>query len=138
MIAYVDSSVVARFVLRQPDRLAELTTFDQRVTSQLTQLECLRALDKVRMDDGMASDEVLARSLVLYGLLRSMMRVAVSRAVLERGSASFPLPVKSLDAVHMGTALHLRERGYPEMVFATHDRQQARLALLLGFPVIGS
>jgi hypothetical protein len=137
VIAYVDSSVVARFVLRQPDRLVELTTFDQRFTSQLTQLECLRAVDKVRMDDGLASDEVFARTLALYQLLRGMRRVAVSRAVLERGSASFPLPAKSLDAVHLGTALHLRERTYPQMTFATHDRQQARLALLLGFPVIG-
>jgi hypothetical protein len=137
VIAYVDSSVVARFVLRQPDRLVELTTFDQRFTSQLTQLECLRAVDKVRMDHGLASDEVFARTLALYQLLRGMRRVAVSRAVLERGSASFPLPVKSLDAVHLGTALHLRERTYPQMTFATHDRQQARLALLLGFPVIG-
>jgi hypothetical protein len=137
VIAYVDSSVVARFVLRQPDRLVELTTFDQRFTSQLTELECLRALDKVRMDDGLAADEVLARSLVLYQLLRSMGRVAVSRAVLERGSASFPLPVKSLDAVHVGTALRLRERAHEHMAFATHDRQQARLALLLGFSVVG-
>ncbi len=137
MIAYVDSSVVARFVLRQPDRLVDLTTFDERFTSQLTQLECLRALDKLRADDGLGPDEVLGRSLVLYRLLKGMRRVAVSRAVLERGSASFPLPVKSLDAVHLGTALHLRERAYPEMTFATHDRQQARLALLLGFRVIG-
>jgi hypothetical protein len=137
MIAYVDSSVVARFVLRQPDRLVEVTTFDQRFTSQLTQLECLRAVDRARMDDDLPPDEVLARSLALYGLLRGMKRVAVSRAVLERGSASFPLPVKSLDAIHMGTALHLRERSYPQMTFATHDRQQARLALLLGFPVLG-
>jgi hypothetical protein len=137
VIAYVDSSVVARFVLRQPDRLVELTTCDQRFTSQLTQLECLRALDKARMDDDLAPDEVLARSLALYQLLRGMRRVAVSRGVLERGSASFPLPVKSLDAVHLGTALHLRERTYPQITFATHDRQQARLALLLGFPVLG-
>ncbi len=137
MIAYVDSSVVARFVLQQPDRLVELTTFDQRFTSQLTQLECLRAVDKTRMDDNLTPDEVLVRSLALYQLLRGMRRVAVSRSVLERGSASFPLPVKSLDAVHLGTALHLRERGYPQMTFATHDSQQARVALLLGFPVLG-
>ena len=137
MIAYVDSSVVARFVLQQPDRLDELTTFDKRLTSQLTQLECLRAVDKARMDHDLTPDEVLVRSLALYQLLRGMSRVAVSRAVLERGSASFPLPVKTLDAVHVGTALHLRERAYPQIAFATHDRQQASLALLLGFPVLG-
>jgi hypothetical protein len=89
------------------------------------------------MDDDLTSDEVLVRSLALYQLLRGMRRVAVSRSVLERGSASFPLPVRSLDAVHQGTALQLRERRYPQMALATHDTQQARLALLLGFPILG-
>jgi predicted nucleic acid-binding protein len=137
VIAYVDSSVVARFVMRQPDRLTELASFEQRLTSQLTQLECLRALDRARIAEGLASDEILARSLVLFEQLRRMKRVSVSRSVLERGGSSFPLPVKALDAVHLATALQLRDRGQFDLVFATHDRQQGKAALALGFTVIG-
>jgi predicted nucleic acid-binding protein len=137
VIAYVDSSVVVRFVLRQSGRLDELASFDERLTSQLTQLECLRALDRARLAEGLDPDVVVARSLVLFDLLRRMRRVALSPSVLDRGGQAFPVPVKALDAIHLATALRLRERGRPGLVFATHDRQQGKAALVLGFSVIG-
>ena len=49
MIAYVDSSVLLRFILDQPDRLVELTRFDERLTSAVTEVECLRAVDASRV-----------------------------------------------------------------------------------------
>ena len=137
MNAYVDSSVIMRFVLRQPGRLTELASFDERLTSLLAELECLRALDRARLAEGLDPDVVVARSLVLFKLLRRMKRVAVSRSVLDRGGQAFPVPVKALDAIHLATALRLRERGRPDLVFATHDRQQGKAALALGFSVVG-
>jgi hypothetical protein len=38
----------------------------------------------------------------------------------------------------VATALVYRERRAPDLVFATHDRRQARAAAALGFEVIGS
>ena len=137
MIAYVDSSVLCRVVMRQPNRLEELETCSQRLTSLLTQIECLRAIDKARLDEGLDDDEILARRLVLFEQLRRMARVAVARSLLDRAGSSFPLPVKALDAIHLATAMQLRERRYRELVFATHDRQQGRAALALGFEVVG-
>ena len=137
MIAYIDSSVLSRVVMRQTDRLVELETCEQRFTSQLTQAECLRAIEKARLDEGLGPDEILARRLILFDQLRRMSRVAVSRAVLDGAGASYPLPVKTLDAIHLATAVRLRERGIPGLVFATHDRQQGRAALALGFRVVG-
>lgn len=123
--------------MRQPNRLVELETCTQRLTSLLTQLECLRAMDKARLDEGLDQDEILARRLVLFQQLRRMSKIAVARSVLDRAGSSFPLPVKTLDAIHLATALQLRERRYHELVFATHDRQQGRAAAALGFEVIG-
>ena len=137
MIAYVDSSVVCRVVMRQPDRLADVEKCTLRLTSLLTQLECLRAIDRARLDEGLDQDEILARRLVLFEQLRRMSRIAVARSLLERAGSSFPLPVKALDAVHLATAMQLRERRYRELVFATHDRQQGRAAAALDFEVIG-
>jgi predicted nucleic acid-binding protein len=137
VIAYVDSSVVSRVVMRQPNRLVGLETSTQRLTSLLTQLECLQAIDKARLDEGLDQDEILARRLVLFQQLRRMSKIAVARSVLDRAGSSFPLPVKTLDAIHLATALQLRERRYRELVFATHDRQQGRAAAALGFEVIG-
>jgi predicted nucleic acid-binding protein len=137
VIAYVDSSIVCRVVMRQPDRLADVEKCTLRLTSLLTQLECLRAIDRARLDEGLDPDEILARRLVLFEQLRRMSRIAVARSVLERAGSSFPSPVKALDAVHLATAMQLRERRYHELVFATHDRQQGRAAAALDFEVIG-
>jgi predicted nucleic acid-binding protein len=137
VIAYVDSSVVVRYLLLQPNRLADLTSCEQLVTSQLTQLECLRTLDKARIEERLVPDEIIARSAALFSQLRRMRRVAVSRSILDRGGSSLPLPVKALDAIHLATALQFREREEPDLLFATHDRQQGRAALALGFQVIG-
>jgi len=123
--------------MRQPNRLVGLETSTQRLTSLLTQLECLQAIDKARLDEGLDQDEILARRLVLFQQLRRMSKIAVARSVLDRAGSSFPLPVKTLDAIHLATALQLRERRYRELVFATHDRQQGRAAAALGFEVIG-
>lgn len=137
MIAYVDSSVIVRIVMRQPNRLAGLGAFDARVTSWLTQAECLRTLDRARLTDGLAGDDMLERAAVVHMMLRRMRRVAVSRSVLERAGASLPLPLKALDAIHLATALQLREHGGADLVFATHDRLQGKTAAALGFDVIG-
>jgi len=137
VIAYVDASVFSRFVMRQADRLIDLVACEQRLTSQLTQLECLRAIDRARLVERLDGDEILARRLVLFEQIRRTRRVPIVRSVLDRASSSFPLPVKALDAIHLATAEQLRERRYPELVFATHDRQQGRAALALGFEVIG-
>ena len=71
MIAYVDSSVVVRFVFLQPNRLTELPSFEELVTSQVTQLECLRTLDKARMEEPLGPDEVIARSAALFSQLQA-------------------------------------------------------------------
>ena len=49
MTAYVDSSILLRLVLRQPDALSEWRQIEQGVSSALTLTECLRTLDRVRL-----------------------------------------------------------------------------------------
>jgi hypothetical protein len=44
---------------------------------------------------------------------------------------------KSLDALHLTSAMLLRERLRIAPIFATHDSQQARAARALGFDCIG-
>jgi predicted nucleic acid-binding protein len=82
-------------------------------------------------------DETLARRLILFEQIRRTSRVPIVRSVHDRASSSFPLPVTALDAIHLATAEQVRERRYPGLVFATHDRHQGRAALALGFEVIG-
>ena len=83
MIAYVDSSVVVRIVMQQPNTLAGGWTRSMlRVTSWLTQAECLRTCGQgtaAGRAGGRATTCWSAPRIVEHMLLRRMRRVAVSR-----------------------------------------------------------
>ena len=137
MSVYVDSSVFMRFVMQQPDRLDEVSSFDERITSQLTQAECLRTLDKAMLTRGLTPEGMTVRATVVHHMLRQTRRVRVTRSVLDRAGSAFPLPIRTLDAIHLATALQIRDRGHEDLLFATHDRLQGKTALALGFRVLG-
>ena len=48
-----------------------------------------------------------------------------------------PLPLKTLDAIHLVTAVEWREK-VGDLAFAAHDHQLARAARDLGFHVLGA
>ena len=137
MIAYIDSSVILRFVLDQPDRLDDARRFAFRVTSVLTEVECLRAVDSVRLRRELGEDEHFAKRREVFAQMRRMQRITPARSVLRRAGDAFPTSLKALEAIHLATALQWRDRRAPELVFATHDRQLGRAAAALGFEVIG-
>lgn len=137
MIAYVDSSVLLRFILGQPDPLSDLLRFDSRVTSFVAEVECLRGVESARSRGQLTGDEAADRRRIAYAQLRRMRRLAVSLPVLRRAGEPYPLPIKSLDAIHLASALVVRDREAPDLVFATHDQQLGRLAAAMDLPVIG-
>lgn len=138
MIAYVDSSVLLRFVLQQPDAAYELRGFDERVTSMLAEVECMCGIDAAHARGDLDPKEWEERRDVAHRQLRRMRRLMPSRSVLRRAGEPLPGPLRPLDAIHLATALSWRERRAPELVFATHDRRQARAARALGFEVLGA
>ena len=137
MIAYVDSSVLLRFILDQPDPLSDLLRFDSRVTSFVAEVECLRGVESARSRGQLTGDEAADRRRIVYAQLRRMRRLAVSLPVIRRAGEPYALPIRSLDAIHLASALIVRDRESPDLVFATHDRQLGRLAAVMGLPVIG-
>jgi predicted nucleic acid-binding protein len=137
VIAYIDSSVLLRFVLDQPDPLSDLLRIEGRVTSLVAEVECLRAVESARTRGQLDMDESADRRRLVHAYLRRMRRLPVTASVLRRAGEAYPLPVKSLDAIHLASALLLRDREARDLVFATHDRQLGRLAAVMDFPVIG-
>ena len=57
--------------------------------------------------------------------------------MLQRAALPMPTVVKTLDGIHLATALLLRERRNISLTFATHDDQQATAARALGFDFVG-
>ena len=137
MIAYVDASVLLRLTLGQPAALGEWSGVERMITSSLTEVECLRALDRYRLR-GLLPDAHLAgfRATVLR-ILQSAERVAPDPAVLTRAASPLPTSLGTLDAIHLSTALLWREEFAEDLVMATHDVQLGIAARSFGMTVIG-
>lgn len=138
MIAYLDASVVLRLVLGEPHRLAEWEEVEAAVASALTEVECLRTLDRLGGMDRLSVDELAERRGAVYHLLAAVDVVDVSRSVLRRASEPFPTPLGTLDALHLSTALLWREASGSPLTIATHDRALATAARASGLAVAGA
>ncbi len=137
MRAYLDSSVLLRIVLAEPKPLREWSRIREAVTSEITRVECLRVLDRLRLQGEMNDRELARRRATLLSLLTGLQTVRLNRAVLERASEPFPTQIRTLDALHLASASLVRAR-FAAVRFATHDDDLATAALAVGLPVIGS
>ncbi|MBA2557341.1 MAG: PIN domain-containing protein, partial [Chloroflexi bacterium] len=90
MIAYLDASVVLRLVLGEEQQLAEWKQVEAAVASALTEVECLRTLDRLARMDRLSHDELAERRGAVYRTLAAVDLVDVSRTVLRRASEPFP------------------------------------------------
>jgi predicted nucleic acid-binding protein len=138
VIPYVDSSVLLRIVLGQREHLLEWETIERGVTSALTEVECLRTLDRHRLRSLMTDEQIADRREVLFQSLRNVDVVELDRMVLARAAQPFATVLGTLDALHLATALLWRDREAPDLVFATHDGTLATAARAHGMRVVGT
>ena len=137
MNAYVDSSVLLRLVLGQAPALREWGAVESGVTSALTEVECLRTLDRLRLLERLPDEEITLRREAVYRLLESMDVVEPTRPVLLRAAQPLPTSLGTLDAIHLATALLWRERTRTDLVMATHDTALALAARSSGMRAVG-
>lgn len=136
MICYVDSSVVLRLAFREKNRLDEWPAIKRPIASTLLHVESFRALDRVRLTSTNTSFLRESRAL-LEELLEPMVLVDITSDVILRASRPLRFAIKSLDAIHLATAMQWRESENAEIKFACHDTALANAARALGFEVIG-
>ena len=137
MIAYLDSSVVLRLVLGEPDRLREWEEINVGVSSALTQVECLRTLDHLRLHKSLSAEETSSRREAVFRLLEGVELVDITSEILERAAQPFSVPLGTLDALHLATAMLWREVRGKQLVMATHDVALAMAARSCGFKTVG-
>jgi len=138
MIAYLDSSVLLRLVLRQPGALKEWSSVEEGVTSALTQVECLRTLDRLRVVERIPDEALASRHEAIFGLLATLAVVDVAGAILDRAAQPLPTALGTLDAIHLATAQLWRERTGSDLTMATHDSALATAARSLGMSIVGA
>ena len=138
MIAYVDTSALLRLVLREPGALDELQSYDGLVSSELLAVESARTIDRLRLQGSLTTDEAAVRIRAAGEWLEAIDLVLLRPAVLSRASEPMPMPLGTLDALHLATALIWRDRIGPLPVMATHDSALGLAARAFGFEVLGT
>jgi predicted nucleic acid-binding protein len=138
VIAYVDTSALLRIVFREPGALDELRSFDALVSSELIVVESARTIDRLRHQGSLTADEAAVRVRAVTEWLEAIDLVLLRPPVLSRATEPMPMPLGTLDAVHLATALIWRDRIGPLPAMATHDTALGSAARAFGFEVLGT
>jgi uncharacterized protein len=136
LIAYLDSSVLLRIVLTQPDSLPEWNTIRIGISSELLRTESHRTLDRMWLHGELNDSEYRHKRRAVEALLNGFELVELDSNVLTVASAPLPVSLGTLDAIHLATALIVRSTR--DFVFATHDKALARAAREMALDVIGT
>ena len=123
---YLDSAAVVKLAHAEPESPALRSWLEERadtgwISSVLTEIESFRALA------GYAPHAVSRLPAVLDQI--DLIDLTPSIRVLARTAK--PVAVRSLDAIHLGTALHSRSR---LMSFVTYDKRLLEVAKAAGLP----
>jgi uncharacterized protein len=136
MTVYVDTSVILRILFREPNPVEVWGKWDRALSSSLWRVEALRNVDRLRLG-GDLSDEDVADLVREIRLVHETLAVyPLTETILQRASESFPTVVGTLDAIHLATALAIRQVE-PLDILLTHDGQLATAARSVGFTVVG-
>ena len=139
MILYAETSSVLCWLFEEPggEEVHRLLRDAAKVVcSRLTLIETRRvirrAVTEKLLDEGRSTGilEPFARAAVRWSVLE------VSRDVAERAEGTFPVePVRTLDAIHLASALVLRQ-ALPDLQLLSSDDRVRANGRRLGFEVV--
>lgn len=139
MIAYAETSAVLAWALgesRGDDVRTALAGAERVVSSTLTPVECARGIARAVAMGRLGRGEVLAALRLMENAAATWALLEVSGRVLARARGRFPVePVRTLDALHLATALAFREV-MPDLVVVSLDDRVCANAVALGLAVI--
>ena len=137
MTLYAETSAVLRWLFAEEGGEAirsALAAAEKVTSSRLALIETRRVVRRAeregRITGAQAADllAVFAQATSTWALLE------ISEEVARRAEGSFPNePVRTLDAIHLASALFLRQ-SFPDLVLLTSDDRVRANATLLGFP----
>lgn len=125
-IIYAESSAVLAWLLAESTSGVvdhELSRADQVVTSLLTLVECCRGLARARLLERITAEQEIAAVRVFEIRAAGWSVLDISDRVAERARGAFPHePVRTLDAIHLATAVVFAEALGSLRVLSLDDR----------------
>jgi predicted nucleic acid-binding protein len=124
MHAYLDSSALLKLVVREPGSEALGLAVRKLVTQASSELAVVEVTRRARVHGHAAEDRARA-------VLRRTRLRPVDRPTIDRAAAMRPLRLRSLDAIHLATALNLEDLD----IFISYDSRLNEAAAAAGLNV---
>jgi predicted nucleic acid-binding protein len=125
-VIYIDSSVALARLLLEPRSPPERLWQERLVSSQLLEYEVWNRVHAYGLA-GSVGNEAQA-------LLLRVGMVEMTRSVLARAVEPLPIPLRTLDSLHLATMDFLRDRG-DTVELASYDNRLTAAAQALGIPL---
>jgi predicted nucleic acid-binding protein len=136
MIVYLDTSVVLRVLLGEPNPTHEWGKWEKAYSSALWRVEALRTVDRLRLTHEITDTEVADLVRDVQTVNDTLAIYPLNDRILQRASETFPTVVGTLDAIHLASAIFIREVQGIDLLL-THDSRLGTAARSLGFKVAG-
>jgi predicted nucleic acid-binding protein len=134
MVAYVDTSVLLRHILLGDSSIQQVLACERIISSELLEIESRRVIHRYRIDGEIDDEGLVQANSRLNAVLSGISLLALSSAVKRRAMGAFPVHVKTLDALHLASALVYTDTS-PErnVLIFSFDTGMNRCASALGF-----
>jgi predicted nucleic acid-binding protein len=125
-VIYIDSSVALARLLLEPRSAPEELWKERLISSRLLEYEIWNRVHAYGLTDPVGNKA--------QALLLRVGMVEMTRSVLARALEPLPIPLRTLDSLHLATLYFLRERG-EAVESASYDTRLVAAAHALGMPL---
>jgi hypothetical protein len=124
---YIDASAALKLVVeeRESSALADALAGDQLISSEICRVELARAIRRLGLGQG--------AELLVRGVVERIELLRLDDQILDRASEVGPTDLRTLDAIHLASALAI---GRELDAVVTYDRRLAAAAEGAGFAVL--
>jgi hypothetical protein len=126
-VIYLDTSVALAHLLGEGRAPPVSLWSASLISSRLFEYEIWNRINARKLDRSHGDD--------VRALIARVSLVALAPIVLERALAPFPLPVRTLDAIHLASMEYLRARGQV-IELASYDQRLCSVARALNFSLV--
>lgn len=139
MTLYLESSAALRWLFAEEDGeqiRRQIAGASKVVTSRLTLIETRRVIQRAEHEGRLTAAQAVDLLSIFAQAASTWAVCEIVHEVAQRAEGRFPAePVRTLDAIHLASALFLRQ-ALPELVFLSRDERVQSNARALGFEAI--
>lgn len=133
---YVETSAILCYLLSEESAtrvVSQINDATTVVTSALTLLEVERTILRCEMEGRLNPVQVQNAKRIFQSIVSSWIVLEMTPRIRERAAAKFPIePIRSLDAIHLATALEFL-RAFEEVFIVSLDKRILENLKPLGF-----